>query len=101
MAIKIKNGEITDTTHDLDRDTSALIIGWFLDEEHNKDIYDDTIKTLEFNNNVFFCKVFSFANDAAVLAGYVLEDGIFVRTFLSKLSEQILREQYERILQIL
>lgn len=98
MALKIKKDLITDSTHELDQDSIERISFW--SRTRNKDD-EDVIFTIELHKKIFFCKAFDFQDNELILAGYLLKDSASVRTFLSKFSEEKLREKYEKLLSII
>ena len=98
MAIRIVDGKINDSTHELTEDIKERVGYWL---RHDKFEIDDSIYTIEFFDKVFFCKIFDFDNNNVVLAGYVLEETALVRTFMSKFSEKRILEKYEKILAII
>jgi len=98
MAIKIIDSQIQESTYELTPDIEERIGYWM---RHEKIELEDSIYTIEFFDNVFFCKLFEFSQGNAVLAGYVLEETASVRTFMSKFSEKRIKEKYEKILAII
>jgi hypothetical protein len=102
MAVRVTDGKITESTYELSQDVKDRIKYWLRNEKQE---IDDSIYTIEFFDNIFFCKIFDFTENSAgnnvVLAGYVLEETALVRTFISKFSEKKIREKYERILAII
>lgn len=97
MAVKLSCGEVTETSQELECDVKDAIEYWA--RQDNQPVYD-AIYTIDFQDKIFFCKIFEFGDDNSVLAGYVLEETALVRTFISKFSEQRIQEKYERILAI-
>ena len=99
-AIEIIEGSVKEATLDLTSDDKEKIEFWFRND-HEKSELNNSIYSLEFADKIFFCKVFPFQEKNSVLAGYLLNDRAIVRTFISKLSEQKLKEKYEKILSIM
>ena len=97
MAVKIECGEIIESSYELTDDAKERITYWARHE--NKPVYD-VMYTINFFEKIFFCKLFEFGSDNIILAGYVLEETALVRTFISKFSEERIREKYEKILSI-
>lgn len=98
MAIKIVDGLINKSTRELTDDIKSRIGYWFRNEKIE---LEDSIYTIEFFGQIFFCKIFEFDENNMVLAGYVLKDTALVRTFISKFSEKRIQEKYEKILAII
>ncbi len=99
MAIRIVEGKISDSTHELTDDVKERVGYWLRKDE--KVELEESIYSIEFFDKIFFCKTFEFDNDNTVLAGYVLEETALVRTFISKFSEKHIQEKYEKILAII
>jgi len=98
MAMKIIDNKIVESTEDLTNDIKDRIGYWLRNEKYS---LEESIYTIEFKNRIFFCKIFDFGEDNIILAGYVLDDTALVRTFISKFSEQRIKEKYEQILAII
>jgi len=104
-AIKIIKNEVSKSTHELNKDIIERVEYW-LRNDFKKEEIENNIYSIEFKDSIFFFKVFDFNEDELgrynlVLAGYLLRDSALVRTFLAKLTEDKIREKYERILSII
>ncbi len=101
IAIEIIKGTVRHSTFELSDDDVERIEVWFRSDKSEKKEINNSIYILEIENKIFFCKIFQFKEKNSVLAGYILEDKALVRTFISKFSEQKIKEKYERILSIM
>jgi len=97
MAIEIIYGEVIESTHDLNTELKEKVVSWLRNE---KTELEESIYTIELDHKIFLCKIFEFNEGGTVLAGYVLNETAFVRTFISKFSEKRIMEKYEKILSI-
>ena len=98
MAVKILDGKVTESTIELSKEAKDRIGLWIRSKKRE---LGDSIFTVEFFDKIFFCKIFKFDDSHQVLAGYVLEETALVRTFISKFSEEKIREKYEKLLTII
>jgi len=98
MAIEIIEGRIKKITDELSNDSLEKIEFWLRYDDKSE--IEDSIYSLELEDQIFFCKIFDFENENVILAGYVLNESTLVRTFISKFSEQKIQEKYEKILAI-
>jgi len=98
MAVKVCEGKVLESTEELGEEAKNRIGYWSRNE---KTELKDSIFTIEFFDKIFFCKIFEFDEDHQILAGYLLEETALVRTFISKFSEEKIREKYEKLLSII
>lgn len=98
MAIRIIDGKIVNSTHELTEDVKESVSFWMRNEKIE---LEESIYSIEFFDRIFFCKKFEFDEHNTVLAGYVLKETALVRTFISKFSEQKIQQKYEKILAII
>ena len=98
MAVKISEGKVIESTNQLSDEAKDRIGYW---ARNDKTELGDSIFTVEFFDKIFFCKIFEFDENHQILAGYVLDETTLVRTFISKFSEEKIREKYEKLLTII
>ncbi|MFW6281436.1 MAG: hypothetical protein ACOC1O_01405 [bacterium] len=102
IAIHIKDGEILETNEkeNFPEDLKRKIEEWY--NSNHKTVLKESIYKFEYKNMIFLLKIFKFKdNKDAVIAGYMLNDSLSVRTFLMTLSEKQIEERYEKIMNLL
>lgn len=101
-AILIENNEVAESYHIENKGDLSNIEFWISDADRKE--YIENIYRADLQDDVFLFKIFPEAEDCNenfVMAGYVIKNSVSLRSFLTSLNEQIMRQKYEKILSIL
>lgn len=100
VSFRMENFKVTESTLEWKETIVDRIEVWYSTDDKKNDEINDSIFKLEFDDKIYFFKVFDYSGGNAVLSGYCLEDSVSVRSFLSSLNEEKIKERYERILSL-
>jgi hypothetical protein len=100
VSFRMEDYKLVDSTLKWKEKVSDKIEVWYSSDNRKEDEIDDSIFEIEFDGKIYFFKVFDYGSGNSVLSGYCLEDSTSVRSFISSLNEEKIKEKYERILNL-